>query len=340
MRAILVGARLPYDQFEEARNWLASLAQRCQWLATYASNVQCEPVAALRILLIEVLPLTIIGKTGCPTCETRSTTDEPDLEPSTGRKRMKQDMELEKVGMQLNETEGQVERRENEEMIVPANPEVATGAMDEAPSQTKEATGQHERCLDRRRQSASWKPGSSDWQSIKELNRWTHFCSWDTPSPTGLEQSLDDRGQHSCCGRHESSDSRRSHDWGASAKGATEYGQRLRRPAAFPQGDTRLTERRKRKRICICDSCGVRIAFGSRATGFDGHFVNDIWRSTRPFHELYDEWKKGEIDATWWCSMCHKRSSGADLNETRRVLGIQSRAVSRMARAAAWRASG
>ena len=59
------------------------------------------------------------------------------------------------------------------------------------------------------------------------------------------------------------------------------------------------------------------------------------------FVELYDAWNRGDIDVTWWCSACHhlrRARGGADLDETRRDLGIAGRAGPRMARAAAWRA--
>ena len=150
--------------------------------------------------------------------------------------------------------------------------------------------------------------------------------------------SWDDSHQQSWSWKHGSSDSRSSNDWGAGARGTTEDGQRRRRPAAFPPGDSRLTEHRKNKRICVCDSCGIRIAFGTRTIEFDGRFVDESWRGTMPFHELHNAWKRGDIDARWWCSVCHNERGGADLDETRRVLGIAWRADSRMARAAAWRA--
>ena len=167
---------------------------------------------------------------------------------------------------------------------------------------------------------------------------WWQSWSWDAPSATGQDESWDDSHQQSWSWKHWSSDSRSSNDWGASANGATEYGQRPRRPTGFPDGDSRITEHRKNKRICVCDACGIRIAFGTRTMEFDGRFVDESWRGTMHFHELYNAWKRGDIDARWWCSVCHNGRGGADLDETRRVLGIAWRDDSRMARAAAWRA--
>ena len=241
-------------------------------------------------------------------------------------------------------------------MTGPAQPEVEAGAMDEAALQTKEeshvqhsatdqamlppapsATGQDERS----RPPCSWDDGS--WDDRCRSRSWDDGGSATgqallppAPSATGQDESS---WQFWSWGDGSWDDRCRSRSWdNGSWDDSHQPSWSRRRPAAFPPGDSRLTEHRKNKRICVCDSCGIRIAFGTRTIEFDGRFVDESWRGTMPFHELYNAWKRGDIDARWWCSVCHNRRREADLDETRRVLGIAWRADSRMARAAAWRA--
>ena len=129
--------------------------------------------------------------------------------------------------------------------------------------------------------------------------------------------------------------------WSAGARAATEDNQRPRHPPALPHGDSRLKEHRKKKRTYVCDACGTTIKYAARRMEFDGRFLDTSWRGDMAFVELYDAWSRGDIDATWWCSACHNlrgARGNADLDETRLELGIAWRPITRMTRAAAWRA--
>ena len=54
-------------------------------------------------------------------------------------------------------------------------------------------------------------------------------------------------------------------------------GQICRRPAELPKLDTRFQEKDKKRRIYVCDWCRCIVQFGTRASGFEGRFVDVSW---------------------------------------------------------------
>ncbi len=84
------------------------------------------------------------------------------------------------MAMHIDETKGRVKGKGNEEKTVPAEPKVETGAMDEAPSQTKEDAEAKRR---RTQQPAPWATGqnASSWQA----------SSWDAPSFENAAMQID-----------------------------------------------------------------------------------------------------------------------------------------------------
>ena len=156
-------------------------------------------------------------------------------------------------------------------MTGPAQPEVEVGAMDEAVSQTEEEAN----VVDA--QSWSWDARSATGQGSSRRS-W----SWYGHSATGQDERWDERHQQSWS----------SNDWGAGASGATEDGQRLRRPEALPQGDSRLTEHRRNMRTCVCDACGITVPFARRTMEFDGRFVDESWRAPCPLSNCMTRGKR------------------------------------------------
>jgi len=94
-----------------------------------------------------------------------------------------------------------------------------------------------------------------------------------------------------------------------------------RRPEERAPGDSRFAARRA-DRVYVCDnaSCRSRNAYGEikKALPFDGQYV--LLLETRGYSaaELKQLYEAKNVDATWWCSACHRRPSELDLDETRR----------------------
>ena len=118
-------------------------------------------------------------------------------------------------------------------------------------------------------------------------------------------------------------------------------GQICRRPTELPKCDTRFQEKDKKRRIYVCDWCRCIVQFGTRASGFEGRFVDDSWRDGMRYDQLYSAWQRGEIDATWWCLGCHAEywMGFAELGvpKMRNQLGLEEPMWRRMTRAENWR---
>ena len=105
------------------------------------------------------------------------------------------------------------------------------------------------------------------------------------------------------------------------------------------------SQKRRSSACTSTNSCGAHIAYGGRACEFDGRFVDDSWCGSMYFEELRVAWANGDIDATWWCTVCHAREqlggcgTPTELDTIRQQLGIAWREEARMVRAAAWRSS-
>jgi len=94
-----------------------------------------------------------------------------------------------------------------------------------------------------------------------------------------------------------------------------------RRPEERAPGDSRFAARRA-DRVYVCDnaSCRSRKAYAEikKSLPFDGQYV--VLLETRGYSaaELEQRYEAKNVDATWWCSACHRRPSERDLDETRR----------------------
>ena len=81
------------------------------------------------------------------------------------------------------------------------------------------------------------------------------------------------------------------------------------RPQILHQGDSRFA-RLFKDRAYVCDGCG------SVKQYFDGQYVDYLGTKDYTPSELGYLYMQGLVDATWWCTTCHRRS-GEDEDDTR-----------------------
>ena len=109
----------------------------------------------------------------------------------------------------------------------------------------------------------------------------------------------------------------------------------------IPDGDTRLTERRKQKRIYICDLCGTKKVFKGKAQLFDGAFA--VFQGLKSiglkdFSEMKIAWEEG-FDFTWYCNDCHNRRGTMEKSRAHVIDNIQYRALRSISWSEGWRNS-
>ena len=121
-----------------------------------------------------------------------------------------------------------------------------------------------------------------------------------------------------------------------------------RAPPRLPEGDDRFNPRvgpktnqdpsgSWRVHVCVHADCGGVHKYLTQALRYDGAYVRKTWPLHTPPSKFYDLWFNGEIDATWWCSTCHRRE-GESLEATRKRIGASYDRQSRTAPHRQWQA--
>ena len=123
------------------------------------------------------------------------------------------------------------------------------------------------------------------------------------PSSAGRDRNTWRQGE---TGTAQESGSATWHGWSERSQQSWTRGSIVRQPPNLPKGDQRFAAR-KRDRKYICDGCGDKYELTTKAYPFDGQYVDVLAvRGRSPEEALRACWA-GEINATWYCSWCHKR---------------------------------
>ena len=98
-------------------------------------------------------------------------------------------------------------------------------------------------------------------------------------------------------------------------------------PPTLPHGDRRFAGKKqdrvrpKESRVYVCDKCYEEKRYWKRSLPYDGQYLDVLGVRRRTAEELKAAYYAGEVNATWWCSQCHRRP-GESLEICRVRLGL------------------
>ena len=97
------------------------------------------------------------------------------------------------------------------------------------------------------------------------------------------------------------------------------------RPPFLPRGDNRFAPKKRDEqdlRVYVCDNCGKSCPFYLRSIPFDGQFVHPFQACRYSADVLKNKYLRGEVDVTWYCTLCHARpDERLDIHRTRARIG-------------------
>ena len=98
------------------------------------------------------------------------------------------------------------------------------------------------------------------------------------------------------------------------------------RPRSLLRGDNRFAPKKRDEqnlRVYVCDHCGKSCPFYLRSIPFDGQYVHPFQACRYPVDVLKNKYLRGEVDVTWYCTLCHARPDELfDIHRTRARIGV------------------
>ena len=159
-----------------------------------------------------------------------------------------------------------------------------------------------------------------------EDERWTTADARSTDKyrwPASWSQNLQRQTEAATCSGSRNTDPVQTNvDERWATEDASQEIRTYRRPRKLPSGDSRFAPYKKSKeypRIYVCDRCFSRNPYKTNTLQFDGQYLDD---SVKRYSvtELSQKYAAGEVDATWHCTLCHRRK-GEHPRDTRLRIG-------------------